>query len=564
MKTKLHFSRGIMLMIVLMSTLGALAQTSQTLTQNVCPGTQPYLVTPGNASNTFQWSISTGSSGVNWTISTPTLASTNIVWANPAAPVTYHLTLTETDIVTLCNTVVSMDVTVYPSPLNFAVTGGGSYCAGGAGLPVGLSGSQAGVNYQLQLAGVNTGASVPGTGSALSFGNKTAAGTYTVVASTTAVQSCSVNMTGNAIIIIDPLPTVFNVTGGGAYCIGGTGVAVGLDGSQTGVNYQLQLGGVNSGATVPGTGSALNFGNKTVAGTYTVIATNVSATACTINMNGNAVVTINPLPTPVITGLAASPTLSTTVYTTQAGMTGYSWTVSAGGAITAGGTATDNTVTVKWNTAGAQSVSVNYSNANTCTAVSPTVYNVTVGDLPVPTITGPTPICVNTTGNVYTTEAGMSAYTWTVSAGGTITAGGTATDNTVTVTWNTASPQTVTVNYTNVAGYRAATPTSKAITVNSLPVPTITGSSLVCIGTVGSVYSTESGMTAYTWVVSAGGTITSGGTATDPTVTITWNTAGPQTVSVNYTNATGCTAASPTVKPVTVNPLPTTSPIKHN
>jgi len=86
----------------------------------------------------------------------------------------------------------------------------------------------------------------------------------------------------------------------------------------------------------------------------------------------------------------------------------------------------------------------------------------------------------------------------------------------------------------------------------------------VCIGTVGSVYTTEAGMTAYTWVVSAGGTITSGGTFTDNTVTITWNTAGPQTVSVNYTNATGCSATSPTVKPVTVNPLPTTSPIWHN
>ena len=551
-----------MLMIVLLSTLGALAQTSQTLTQNVCAGTEPYLVTPGNPANQFQWSISTGTSGVNWTISTPTASSTNVVWANPVAPVTYHLTLTETDIVTLCNTVVSMDVTVYPLPLNYTVTGGGSYCAGGAGLLVGLSGSQSGVNYQLQTGGVNTGVSIPGTGSALSFGNKTVAGTYTVVASTTAVQSCSVNMTGNAVIIVDPLPTVFNVTGGGSYCIGGSGVAVGLDGSQTGVNYQLQLGGVNSGATVPGTGSALNFGNKTVAGTYTVIATNASATACTINMTGNAVVTINPLPTPTVAGLAASPTLSTTVYTTQTGMTGYSWTVSAGGTITAGGTTTDNSVTVKWNIAGPQTVSVNYINANTCTAVSPTVYNVTVGDLPIPTITGPTPVCVNSIGNVYFTETGMTGYTWTVSAGGTITAG--AGTSSITVTWNTAGPQTVTVNYTNGAGYTAATPTSKPITVNSLPVPTITGSSPVCIGTVGSVYSTEPGMTSYTWVVSAGGTITSGGTATDPTVTITWNTAGPQTVSVNYTNVSGCTAASPTAKPVTVNPLPTTSPIWHN
>ena len=118
MKTRLHFSRSILLMIALMSTWGALAQTSQTLTQNVCPGTQPYKVTPGNTANTFQWSISSGTSGVNWTISTPTLSNTNVEWANPLAQVTYTLTLTETDIITSCITVVSMDVTVNPLPAN--------------------------------------------------------------------------------------------------------------------------------------------------------------------------------------------------------------------------------------------------------------------------------------------------------------------------------------------------------------------------------------------------------------------------------------------------------------
>ena len=59
-------------------------------------------------------------------------------------------------------------------------------------------------------------------------------------------------------------------------------------------------------------------------------------------------------------------------------------------------------------------------------------------------------------------------------------------------------------------------------------------------GSSGNVYTTQSGMTGYTWAVSSGGTITSGqGTNT---VTVTWNTAGTQTVSVTYTNSsiTGC------------------------
>ena len=55
------------------------------------------------------------------------------------------------------------------------------------------------------------------------------------------------------------------------------------------------------------------------------------------------------------------------------------------------------------------------------------VLAVTVNALPVPTITGPAPACVGTTGNVYTTESGMTNYTWTVSGGGSVTAGGNST-----------------------------------------------------------------------------------------------------------------------------------------
>ena len=88
----------------------------------------------------------------------------------------------------------------------------------------------------------------------------------------------------------------------------------------------------------------------------------------------------------------------------------------------------------------------------------------------------------------------------------------------------------------------------------SLPVPTITGPSSVCAGTTGVTYSTEQGMNSYTWAVSPGGTIT-GGSGTFQ-ITVTWVTAGANTVSVNYYNTNGCTALNPTVYNVNVNPLP--------
>src|SRR5690349_17190797 len=41
--------------------------------------------------------------------------------------------------------------------------------------------------------------------------------------------------------IVKILANTYNVTGGGSYCSGGGGVAVGLDGSEVDTTYQLQL-----------------------------------------------------------------------------------------------------------------------------------------------------------------------------------------------------------------------------------------------------------------------------------------------------------------------------------
>ena len=271
-------------------------------------------------------------------------------------------------------------------------------------------------------------------------------------------------------------------------------------------------------------------------------------------------VTINPFASPTVAG-AGSVCIGTTgsTYTTQGGQINYLWNVSAGGFITAGGGNANNFVTVTWNTAGAQSISINYTDAITgCTASTPFVYTVTVHPLPVPSNTGNTDVCEGTTGVVYTTEPGKLAYTWAVSAGGNITAGGGPADHTATVTWNTAGPQTISVGYTdNVTNCTSATPTVVNLTVKPLPVPVITGPNDLCAGTAGNIYTADPGKLNYIWTISGGGNMTAGGGTTNSTVTVTWNTPGPQTVTVNYTdNVTGCTAATPTIYPVNIKPLP--------
>ncbi|MBA7589646.1 hypothetical protein ES708_31734 [subsurface metagenome] len=97
------------------------------------------------------------------------------------------------------------------------------------------------------------------------------------------------------------------------------------------------------------------------------------------------------------------------------------------------------------------------------------------------------------------------------------------------------------------------------ITRNALPVPALAGPNDVCEASIGNVYTTDAGMTNYVWVVDMDGTKTAGGAGTDNTVTVTWDNPGAQTVTVNYDDDNGCTASSPTIYNVTVNPNPTTS-----
>ena len=184
-------------------------------------------------------------------------------------------------------------VTVNPAPTIHTFTGGGGYCSGNAGVPIGLTLSDAGFNYQLYRSpSTAIGLPVSGTGAAIGFGIDSIPGYYYAIATNT-VTACTSVLSG-VTVSINPLPDTFRVTGTGSYCAGGTGFAVGLNGSVVGISYQLYNGVSSVGSPVPGTGSAISFGLHT-AGVYTAVATN-NTTLCVNNMPGSAIVTAIPLP----------------------------------------------------------------------------------------------------------------------------------------------------------------------------------------------------------------------------------------------------------------------------
>jgi hypothetical protein len=224
----------------------------------------------------------------------------------------------------------------------FTVTGGGTICPGGPGVAVGLSGSQAGVLYQLQLNAVDTGSPVAGTGSAISFGAQIGVGTYTVIA-TTVPGGCTSTMTGSAVISTFTTPTAV-ISGSPVTC----------DGTSTTVTVTVTGTGPFSGTISPGAiafsgaGPVFNVSVSPSSNTDYTVATlsDANCSANPIDLTGTATVTVLARPTAVISGSATVCSGSNHTLTINVTGTGpYSGTINPG-AIPFSGTGPVITVTV--------------------------------------------------------------------------------------------------------------------------------------------------------------------------------------------------------------------------
>ncbi len=127
---------------------------------------------------------------------------------------------------------------------------------------------------------------VSGTGQGPYFVRWTTPGEKHVVLTLTVEgQTCTLQKP----VVVVLQPAAFNLTGGGVLVPGGTGVAIGLSGSETGVVYKLRRDGQYNGVVVTGTGQALTFGSVMLPGTYTAVA-KVDGSDCMREMEGVALV----------------------------------------------------------------------------------------------------------------------------------------------------------------------------------------------------------------------------------------------------------------------------------
>jgi gliding motility-associated-like protein len=259
------------------------------------------------------------------------------------------------------------------------------------------------------------------------------------------------------------------------------------------------------------------------AGTYSVTATDINGCTAT----ASATVSVNALPVVSIMGdtsLCAGDTLRLE----GSGGNSYTWSGPNGFAASTQNIATDNLTT-------GGNFSVTATDGNGCTATASTT--VSVNALPVVSIMGDTSLCAGDT--LRLSASGGNAYTWSGPNGFAASTQNIAIDNLTT-------GGNFSVTATDGNGCMATASTT--VSVNALPVVSITGDTSLCAGDT--LRLSASGGNSYTW------SGPNGFAANTQDITIE-NIATGGDFSVTATGGNGCTATASTT--VSVNALPVVS-----
>jgi hypothetical protein len=260
------------------------------------------------------------------------------------------------------------------------------------------------------------------------------------------------------------------ITGETSVCKGESSVAYSINSVNNATSYgwSVPSGAAISGAT-DDTSILVNYGLAAASGDITVTALN----GCGSSLNSSSLpVIVNDLPVPGLSGAISGYVDDTIQYVTEPGMNNYSWSVSGGGQIVTDGGISDTTAFVRWTAGGAQWVSVNYENADGCNAISPTVLNVTISDVPGKpgTPAGSDTLCQDSPDNDYLTSGatGATSYVWAIDPPEAGIISGTGTTGTVNWEDTWYGTATITVTGENASGQG---PSSDPVTVEVIKLP---------------------------------------------------------------------------------------------
>lgn len=256
-------------------------------------------------------------------------------------------------------------------------------------------------------------------------------GTYTIAVR--ADNSCgtgtwSTPLNGN----MSYTPNTYQLSGGGGICVGSTGNEIILDGSETGVDYEMYFEGETTGTILAGTGNALNFGYQNQEGVYTVMG---YTSTCDIQMFGTPWIyyldtPAQPAP-PAGSSIACNDTLSNFVVSNVDYADTIYWDltpVEAG--IVIGG---DFEADIQWSEDFSGSALLTAQGVNDCgegEVSDPT--EITVDNTPTPEVSGLDLVCHDETADYSVESTSGNTYEWTVTGGEIIDGAGSAT---ISVKW---------------------------------------------------------------------------------------------------------------------------------
>jgi PKD repeat protein len=257
-------------------------------------------------------------------------------------------------------------------------------------------------------------------------------------------------------------PVQFFLVGAGGYCEGEPGAEITLDGSETGVSYELFRDNVTTGITVPGTSAPVSFGYLQETGLYTAEG---FTSYCENNMVGQVYVHMLAIP-----GQAGTPQGPETVcsndtsgYSTSGATDAddYTWALDPpeAGLLTPDG----EECTIQWAEDFTGTASLSVTAANDCGTGTPSdELEITVNADPAPVATGLTLVCNDDEAEYSTTNYIGSSYDWEVTGGTILSGAGTSVIN---VLWGYPGTGSVTVTETNDAGCEATSETL-AVTID--------------------------------------------------------------------------------------------------
>lgn len=402
------------------------------------------------------------------------------------------------------------------------ITGGGSYCSGSTAPNVGLASSQVGFNYQLRNNAVNVGSPVAGTGTAISFGSQSAAGTYTVVATNTGVSGCSNTLAGSTSISINTAPvfttcpsnittnTTLNIC---AAVVNYTTIATGTPAPTYSYTFTGATTGSGSGN---GSGSSFNKGTTTV----TVTASNVCSPDATCTFN----ITVNDNQNPEIVNLPGD-----IIHSNDAGLCSavVNWTAPTASDNCSGSSIAQTAGPTSGSVFPAGVTTISYTATDAANNTTTQSFTITVNDTENPVLTCPAAqeFCAVETGSytipVLTATDNCSIATTAFEITGATTRSGTGIDASgafseglSTISWTVTDGSNNTTNCTTSVNIRQVLPTPGSISgpVDACPLignPTPSTYSIAQVA----------GATVYNWTVPVGVTLVSGQGTTSIDVT---------------------------------------------